>query len=37
LTKYLEGIAREAVMEKEIIAVSINSYFTVVKGFKSCD
>jgi hypothetical protein len=35
--KYLEGIAREAVMEKEIIAVSINSYFSVAKGFRGCD
>lgn len=24
-------------MEKEIIALSINSYFSIVKGFKSCD
>lgn len=37
LVKYIELIAREAVMEKEIIALSINSFFVVVKGFKSCD
>ena len=37
LTKYLESVAREAVMEKEIISISINSYFSIVKGFKSCD
>ena len=33
----MDDVFREAVMEKEIIAFSINGLFTLIKGFKNCD